>query len=178
MFNTSEHLEQIDANNNLLSSLGPLPPSLQVLDLEWNRLQRLPDLGGSPKLERLNVAHNLLEDLPPLENPELYMLDVFGNRLHELPPLEALLRLSFLDAGGNYLQELPQLQKVSSSFHVLCVGDNQLQMLPDLSTVPSLQVLGCEGNSFRERPRILGRFWKVVLTACNRIFYAVLAGRK
>ena len=106
---------------------------LQVLDLEWNRLQRLPDLGGSPKLERLNVAHNLLEDLPPLENPELYMLDVFGNRLHELPPLEALLRLSFLDAGGNYLQELPQLQKVSSSFHVLCVGDNQLQMLPDFS---------------------------------------------
>ncbi|OLQ07276.1 Internalin-I [Symbiodinium microadriaticum] len=154
VFNASEHLEQILANNNLLSSLGPLPPSLQVLNLEWNRLQRLPDLVGRPKLESLNVAHNLLEDLPPLDNPELHQLDVFGNRLHELPCLHALPRLSVLDAGGNYLRELPQLQNLTSDLHVLCVGDNQLEVLPDLSTIRSLYVLGCEGNSFPQRPRI------------------------
>ena len=177
VFNASEHLEQILANNNLLSSLGPLPPSLQVLNLEWNRLQRLPDLVGRPKLESLNVAHNLLEDLPPLDNPELHQLDVFGNRLHELPCLHALPRLSVLDAGGNYLRELPQLQNLTSDLHVLCVGDNQLEVLPDLSTIRSLYVLGCEGNSFPQRPRILGRPWKVVPTVCL-IFVCCVCGSK
>lgn len=64
-------LEEIYLQDNSLEEISSeifLLPSLVTLDISNNKLQKIPfDLWKAPKLRELNIAFNLLKDLPTSE---------------------------------------------------------------------------------------------------------------
>lgn len=64
-------LEEIYLQDNSLEELSPeifCLPSLVTLDISNNKLQKIPsDMWKAPKLRELNIAFNLLKDLPTSE---------------------------------------------------------------------------------------------------------------
>lgn len=68
----SPMLEEIYLQDNNLEEILPeifRLPSLVTLDISNNKLQKIPfDMWKAPKLRELNVAFNLLKDLPTSED--------------------------------------------------------------------------------------------------------------
>ena len=88
VINDLGHLTNLDLSNNQLKELGEgsLPPSLETLELNSNRLSSLPEgLSELPNLTHLSLANNLLVkiSLPPL--PNLRQLDLSSNQLVDMP---------------------------------------------------------------------------------------------
>ncbi|HEY0478391.1 MAG TPA: hypothetical protein VGD37_12790 [Kofleriaceae bacterium] len=96
-------------------------------------LADLPDsLGELSALERLDVGHNALPELPELP-PSLRELYVDDNQLVQLPALPAL---SVLDANRNRLAELPALLGIGFVY----LAANRLTAAPATSGVRYLNV--------------------------------------
>jgi Leucine-rich repeat (LRR) protein len=57
---------------------------LKTLDVSFNELRMLPQIGKCPSLLHLNVAYNQLRELPPLRN--LALLEISGNPLIPVNP--------------------------------------------------------------------------------------------
>ena len=54
-------LKELDVSNNMISTIGPLPPSLTTIDLQGNRVSELPDTIFSLKnLHTLDLSKNRL----------------------------------------------------------------------------------------------------------------------
>lgn len=68
----SPALEEIYLQDNSLEEILPeifRLPSLVTLDISNNKLQKIPfDMWKAPKLRELNIAFNLLKDLPTSED--------------------------------------------------------------------------------------------------------------
>ncbi|AOB32117.1 hypothetical protein AKI39_17455 [Bordetella sp. H567] len=118
-------LELLDVSNNALTGLpDDLPPRLEVLRAEHNRLASLPDLPGA--LEELHVSWNRLQALPSLP-PTLLILEAASNALHEVPanlPRE----LEVLTVSRNRLRRLPD--DLPSSLTLLALQHNAIEDLP------------------------------------------------
>ena len=123
-----------------LAELDPLDfhglAGLRVLILDGNGLSALPAglLAGSPGLRVLRLRDNRFETLPMLGNaPALIELDVAGNLLTELPanPFENLPALGYLYLGGNGIEALPaDLFADAAGLRFLELQDNALESLP------------------------------------------------
>jgi len=91
-----------------------------------------PDIAMLARLERLDVGHNRLTELPALP-PGLRELYVYDNQLARLPPLP---RLAVLDANRNRLAEVPALADLDFAY----LAANQLARVPQTSGVRYLNV--------------------------------------
>ncbi|XP_068919301.1 platelet glycoprotein Ib alpha chain [Petaurus breviceps papuanus] len=123
-------------NMNVLVADGKLP-LLSQLDLSYNDLKTLPQLGHSlPSLTLLDLSRNALESLSPevltglgsLEN--LYLQ---GNKLRSLPQnfLRATPKLQKLNLANNYLQQLSADLLVGlENLNTLFLQNNHLSVLP------------------------------------------------
>ena len=146
-----------------LAELHPLDflglGSLAVLILDGNGLSALPEglLAGSPKLRVLRLRGNRFEALPALGSaPELIELDLAGNLLAELPAeaLADLPALGYLYLGGNRIEALPaDLLAEAEAMRILELQDNALEALPEglfagVAKLFSLQLQGNPGAPF------------------------------
>ena len=141
-----------------LAELKPLDflglGSLTVLILNGNGLSALPEelLAGSPKLRVLRLRGNRFETLPALGSaPELIELDLAGNLLAELPTeaLATMPALGYLYLGGNQLEALPaDLLAETEAMRILELQDNALETLPEglFAGVPKLFSLQLQDN--------------------------------
>ena len=128
--------------------------SLTVLVLDGNGLSALPEglLAGSPKLRVLRLGGNRFETLPALGSlPELIELNLARNLLAELPAeaFAALPALGYLYLGGNRLEALPaDLLADAEAMRILELQDNALEALPAglFAGVPKLFSLQLQGN--------------------------------
>ena len=128
--------------------------SLTTLILDGNGLSALPEglLAGSPKLRVLRLRGNRFETLPALGSaPELIELDLAGNLLAELPAdaFADLPALGYLYLGGNGLEALPaDLLAEAEAMRILHLEDNALETLPEglFAGVPKLFSLQLQGN--------------------------------
>ena len=128
--------------------------SLTVLILDGNGLSALPEglLAGSPKLRVLRLRGNRFGALPALGSlPELIELDLAGNLLAELPAeaLADLPALGYLYLGGNQIEALPaDLLAATEAMRILELQDNALESLPEgvFAGVPKLFSLQLQGN--------------------------------
>ncbi|KAI9594635.1 hypothetical protein BDF19DRAFT_423393 [Syncephalis fuscata] len=85
-------LRSLDLSHNKIESLtgvGELLPTLVQLSLASNQLQSIAGLEQLPRLERLDISHNRIQDP------------------HEVNRLSSLLHLSHLQVEGNPLVEIP-----------------------------------------------------------------------
>ncbi len=81
-----KQLQSLDAKISQLTSL-------EILDLSYNRFDRLPDsIGSLPNLRRLIVSNNLLTDLPETlaQVMKLELLDIQDNPIQSIPKLPQL----------------------------------------------------------------------------------------
>ncbi|KAG4074140.1 hypothetical protein HA402_014345 [Bradysia odoriphaga] len=77
---------------------------LQILDLRWNNLRKLPEnLSVLQNLRELMVSHNQLESLPSGINRmrNLELLDVSHNNLTEINPINCMSHLRILNIAAN-----------------------------------------------------------------------------
>ena len=125
-----------------LSSLPPLPATLQTLICSNNRITSLLPLPTT--LQSLNCSNNHLTSLPPLPTT-LQMLGCSKNQLTSLPPLPTSLQM--LGCSKNHLTSLPPLP---ISLQDLMCSNNQLTFLPPLPT--QLQTLRCDHNQLISLP--------------------------
>ncbi|XP_047442548.1 PH domain leucine-rich repeat protein phosphatase 1-like [Mugil cephalus] len=151
-------LKSLHAAHNELKQLEvePVPESLTVLDLSWNKLGCVPDwVCDSSRLEVLDVSHNCVSELPlqllssrslrkllagwnhvcrlaeRLERSQLEVLDVQHNHVTELPHnlFVKAQSLRYLNASANKLENLPAggpSEDASSSLEELYVTNNSL----------------------------------------------------
>ena len=146
-----------------LAELKPLDflglTGMTVLFLDGNGLSALPDglLAGSPGLRVLRLRGNRFETLPTLGRaPALIELDLAGNLLTELPasPFENLPALGYLYLGGNGIETLPaDLLAEAAGLRFLELQDNALEALPEglfagVSKLFSLQLQDNPGAPF------------------------------
>jgi Leucine-rich repeat (LRR) protein len=115
-------LETLYCDDNYLTTLPRLPPSLRLLSCLRNKLRSLPPLPQS--LEYLFCSYNQLPYLPPLPQNLLHL---------------------YCDKTG--LFSLPLLP--SNLLHLYCIGNN-LTSLPELP--PNLQKLYCSHNKLTSMP--------------------------
>ena len=141
-----------------LAELKPLDflglAGMRVLILDGNGLSALPEglLSGSPRLRVLRLRGNRFETLPALgRSPALIELDLADNLLNELPPkpFENLPALGYLYLGGNGINALPaDLLAGAEGLRILELQDNALEALPEglFAGVPKLVSLQLQGN--------------------------------
>lgn len=128
-------------NETAITELGPIPPSLQILDLSGNPLLTLPDF----------------------ENTFVSNLYLMGMNLHTVPPLPSHMDILRLD--NNFLTELPQL---SDNLFFLSVNENQLTSLPKLPA--EISYVHARHNKLREMPEYLeGTSFSALDLAFNQI---------
>ena len=124
-----------------LAELHPLDfhglAGMRVLILDGNGLSALPEglLAGSPGLRVLRLRGNRFETLPMLGSaPALIELNLAGNLLTELPasPFENLPSIGYLYLGGNGIEALPaDLLAEAPGLRFLELQDNALEALPE-----------------------------------------------
>lgn len=124
------NLQELNCNNNELTELPPLNPTLKILHCCNNLLTRLPPLNAN--LEQLICGDNQLTCLPYLLHTKLQRLSCYCNQLTHLPSLNS--NLQFLFCFSNQLTSLPPL---TTNLEELYCSSNQITHLSPLH--PKLQ---------------------------------------
>ena len=147
VINDLGHLTNLDLSNNQMKELGEgsLPPSLETLELNSNRLSSLPEgLSDLPNLTHLSLGNNLLVkiSLPPL--PNLRQLDLSSNQLVDMPSSPPLPTLAWLNLGENRLKAVPDLS-LPSLLSLSLSGNPINSLLPQTlpSSLTSLNISHC-----------------------------------
>lgn len=175
----------LDLSGLGLTTVPPLPPDLEKLDLGDNQLSRLPD--HLPKaLRSLGVARNQLDALPANLPAQLQKLYANENQLNVLPK-HLPERLQKFHVGSNYLSALPA--RLPESLRELDASYNRLSTLPDrlprhlqklyvslnrMSTLPGrlpegLQVLDLSDNALSALPDHLPKELQKLYVGNNRL---------
>lgn len=131
-----KNLKELYCSFMELETLPPLPDTLEILEINNNRITILPQL--PPNLIHLFCSHNKLTSLPSLPSA-LKLLNCSFNPIQNLPPLP--LNLSDLSCVYNELTHLPPLPNRLES---LVITGNKLTCLPELPY--KLKYLYCSGN--------------------------------
>lgn len=138
-----DNLQNLDCHDNLLETLPPLPPTITILNINYNFFASLPDL--PPNLAQLYCSNNMITSLPPLPS-SLNILSCAYNLISSLPPLPSL---TYMSASNNILTLLPSLP---FSLNNIAVSYNLLDSLPALP--PGLHSLVCNNNLLTALPSL------------------------
>ncbi|KAJ4378133.1 hypothetical protein N0V83_000966 [Neocucurbitaria cava] len=147
-------LAENDLQGDLSTTLCKLT-SLEVLELQGNKLSSLPDAMGQLTLRTLNISDNQIRTLPMgLFTSSLVELHASKNRLEgtlfnvdSVPSLQVLhvANNSLVSLHGSNFIQLPALK-------VLDVSTNRLTSLPDVTTWTSLVALLVGENKLTTLP--------------------------
>lgn len=155
-----------EGRNNVLASLGNLPPNLQTLTADHNNLTALPALPNSlikmnvsynqivglptlpPNLQLLNCEHNSLPNLPALPASLLWLYCGF-NQLISFPPLPNLYQLTFY---GNQIPSAAIPANLPANLRQFDGSLNPLTVFPDFSNCPNIEGINVGGTQIPSIP--------------------------
>ena len=154
-----DNVRTLEVSHNKLSelpaALGPSLPALKTLKCDGNRLRALPDLTVCGALATLSAADNALTLTGPAAPlpPSLTSLNLARNVLGQLPPaVAALTKLKLLDLSGNGIAALPADgvgASLGATLVELALDDNALAALPKaLAAAARLKRLSLKNNKF------------------------------
>ena len=132
-------LYELDVSKNMLTTLPPLPRSIERLSCGYNRITRLSPLNGN--LTFLDCSGNLLCTLPEMP-PDLFTLVCRENRLESVPAFGP--SLHSIDCNKNRIRRLPDLNHCLEN---LSCENNCIMYLPKINN--NLRSLRCNNNPFR-----------------------------
>ena len=133
-----DQLEHLNVEDNLLTTLPPLPFSLEVIKASYNQIDTISRLNHIRGLKRLELIGNHLSTLPLLPD-NLEELYVSANDLSTFPPLPSVLRTLYF--GNNQISQWPSL---GDSIRVIAAYYNQISNVDFLP--PNLEVLYIDDN--------------------------------
>ena len=163
--------------------------SLRDMEVSYNKLRFLPDLRALRFLKRMNLSHNILEELPEelCELPALVKLEAGDNRLHRIPksislltslsvlslknnsldciPLELChcVRLKYLSLNANNIADIPCEISNLTALSRLTIAANNISNLPNtFDKMISLTHLEISHNPLRSLPPSLGSLYDVL----------------
>ena len=155
--------------------------SLNVLDLEYTKINNLPDRCRA-NLSECYLGQNFLREVPHilLEMDRLVVLDISKNQVNEIPSeIENLKMLEKIRLNRNQIAEIPESLCTLSGLQELDLGYNKLQHLPrnigcltnlrtlllrknhltdvseELESLQQLETLDLSNNSIRSLPASL-----------------------
>ncbi|CAJ0956165.1 unnamed protein product [Ranitomeya imitator] len=138
--------------------------SLQCIDLTFNCLQYVEELGTLHRLRSLTIlrlSHNAISHLPPsielLRNLE--ELSISNNKLENLPvSLFNLVRLRHLDVSYNHIRLIPHEVGHLTRLESLTINCNQISLLPrELFRCTRLRSLHVSSNKLTTLPPEIGQ---------------------
>ncbi|KAM4036554.1 volume-regulated anion channel subunit LRRC8D-like [Anomaloglossus baeobatrachus] len=138
--------------------------NLQCIDLTYNHLQYVDELGTLQRLRSLSIlrlSHNAISHLPPsiefLRNLE--ELSISNNKLENLPlSLFNLVRLRHLDVSYNHLRLIPPAVGHLTRLEKLTISSNQISLLPrELFRCSRLRSLHVSSNKLTRLPPEIGQ---------------------
>lgn len=138
------NLHRLWCSDGQLSSLPPLPDSVNWLVCHHNKITALPKLPSG--LLNLTAYNNQLTTLPDLPD-SLINLVCRNNNITQFPPLPA--RLIYLECSSNQLSTLPSLPNL---LEVLWCPGNNITSFPPLP--PSLNSFSCSSNMLGALPAL------------------------
>jgi len=144
-------LQILHAEDDAISSVPPLPPSLVHLNVSRNRITELPPESLSlTLLTKLLISNNSIRILPPEISflSSLEILDASYNHLVVVPDtLTEISSLKYINFSHNAISSLPDDMDHLHSLEVLDLSDNKLQVLPaSLSELSKLTIFHVQGN--------------------------------
>ena len=139
-----KNLNELDCDNNYLTSLSVLPASLRVLHCQNNQIASISAL--PLQLTYLECSFNQLTSLPPL-NSSLQFLFCTANQLITIPTLPSSLQKLYC-----YANQITSLPSLPSSLQEFDCSNNHISNLPILDT--SLTLLGCASNQLTTIPTL------------------------
>eukprot|EP01084_Bolivina_argentea_P230670 389135_1 len=82
----NKSLELINASHNNIIKLGCLFQHIhiEILDLSYNKLQNIDELSSLYLLRNLNISHNNITDLSPLNKLSIIKLNAYHNNIHKM----------------------------------------------------------------------------------------------
>lgn len=137
-------LQSFAGHSNPITSLPPIPESVNSIYFDYHHLKQLPKLPDS--LEAISVRYGELTSLPDLPNG-LTSLSCENNALTSLPELPS--GLQYMTCQFNQLKSLP---KFPSSLTMVEANNNSLDSLPELP--PGLLLLNCSHNNLSKIPSL------------------------
>jgi len=150
-------LERLDCSRNNLCEIPPLAfenlSSIEVIDLQSNRLSCVPHTIALPELKELHLNDNLIESLPDefgVGLTSIRKLILHHNRLTHLPQdLAGLHGLKFLSLHTNTLECLPLGIECLTSLKTLELSCNRLRELPPtMAFLQQLRKIELQSNCF------------------------------
>ncbi|MFK7871935.1 MAG: leucine-rich repeat domain-containing protein [Oligoflexales bacterium] len=127
-------------------------PELQTLHLgsilQGNQIRDIAPLRHAKKLTDLNLNHNFIEDLSPLEGLPLENLSLRGNSIIDFSPLLKCQQLEYLYAQGNLASEWPQ--GVFPKLKVLELNHNKIKAFEKSCEFPALTDLSIRHNQIHD----------------------------
>ena len=150
-------LKALDLGFNPLADLRPLAAlrALESLNLDGAATD-LQALASLPRLRRLSLRNNGLEDLWPLAGlTSLTELSLGGNRIADLRPLAGLGRLAVLRLDRNRIADLWPLASLAG-LEALDLAANRARNLQPLAGLARLRSLALGGNGLSELHALSG----------------------
>ncbi len=98
-------LQQLDAPVNRIKKFVPLPKTLEAVNLNDNKIQKIEHLDGMDNLSLLSLKNNDIKFISGLDGaPNLVHLDLENNKITSVTNLGTLDKLESIDLRGNDLR--------------------------------------------------------------------------
>jgi Leucine-rich repeat (LRR) protein len=151
-------VKQITCNNMAIDSIAGTEyfTNLEGLEVENNKIKKLPDLTWLWLLKSLDFNSNQISSLPNLSgNAKLETLNFGNNQFTTFPTLPASSNIKTLVFAHNNITSIPSLSQLPGLTGLL-VDLNPLTTLPSFAVNPLLQSLGISGTTLSTFPDLSG----------------------
>jgi hypothetical protein len=167
--NRFKRLKRLDAANNRLKDLPPLPKSLEIAFFLGNEFEELPtSLSTAENLMMLSFKSNQIRSVPKGVLPSsLKWLILTGNKLSQLPAdMGRLKKLRKVMLSNNQLESLPASMAECEDIELLRLANNNFLALPSFVTsLPKLAFLAVAGNPAIQQPSSWGKGSEIDITS-------------
>lgn len=123
---------------------------LRSLDLSFNKLKHIRNIGHLKELQDLYFVQNKISKIEGLDGlQKIKILELAANRIREIENLETLTGLQQLWLAQNKISELKNLDALKN-LRILSIQSNRLTRIEGLSSLSSLEELYIADNALEE----------------------------
>ena len=141
-------LQELQIRNTGISFLkiAETMPALTLLDLSFNKIDRIENLEQFPALTELALHGNFISRIENLDSLNaLETLHLTSNRITDIENLTGLSSLKYLMISDNGIMEIKNLELLSNLFE-LDLNRNQIKKIENLDALTNLFYLNLSGN--------------------------------